>query len=152
MSKYFIQYNNNPHKRNTTDCVVRATAKVFYKTWSQMIVELAETSTQTGYMINDRANHRQYSIDHGYIKLPLYGLKLNVNQITRIQETYLTDNGESLRWLVAVKGHLTALVDGHIYDTWDCGRKHVEEIYIPVNYETIVKNEVIKLREGVSWE
>lgn len=39
------------------------------------------------------------------------------------------------RYIVLVTGHLTTVIDGVIYDTWDCGSRKVQCIYtIDLNY------------------
>lgn len=152
MAKYFVEFNNNPKQVNTGDCVVRALAKIFYKTWSDTIIELAKVSGITGGMVNETRNHQEYTKQQGYVKVPLQGLKLNINQITRIQEKYCTPNsGRSLRWAVRCQGHLTAVIDGKIFDTWDCGRRHVLDVMLDPKDQTWFKNEIKKLRSNVEW-
>lgn len=139
MTKYFIQYNNNPNHNLITDCVIRAIAKAFYKTWSETILELATTATKTAHMINSPVNYGVYLTEHHKRRVNLQGTKLNINQLTRIQEKHITENSASLRWLIQCEGHLTAVVDGHIYDTWDCGRRHVKTVWIdPENFDWVM--------------
>ena len=142
--KNWIEYNNNPHHRNVEDCVTRALAKVFRRTWSDTYMELAENALETGYLPNYRHNYNILLERRDYMRVPLKGTKLTVNQLANLQQHWL---GYKPRWAVSIDGHLTAVVEGKIYDTWDCGRRHVDAIFIPKADETWIKNELIKMCE-----
>lgn len=152
MSKRFIEYNNNPKHRNTGDCVTRALAKVFRQTWTDTYMELARNACETGYLSTSALNYDKILVAHGYVSIPVNGTRLTVNQVTAIQDHYLR---LSPRWAIQVEKHLTAAVDGKIYDTWDCSRRQVKRVYVPVEQVTLVKNEIIALCEkkgyNITW-
>lgn len=151
-SKNWIEYNNNPHQVNTGDCVTRGLAKVFLKTWSDMYLELAQNAIETGYLSTSSKNYSKSLERRGYVKIPMVGAKVTVNQITNIQREYTSFKP---RWAAVTATHLTAIVDGNIYDTWDCSRRMLEALYVPKEHETWVKTEIIALckKKGrlISW-
>lgn len=141
-SKNWIEYNNNPKHVNTGDCVTRGLAKVFMLTWSDMYLELAQNAIETGYLSTSSRNYNKSLERRGYVKIPMIGTKVNVNQIANIQQQYKSFKP---RWVGVTATHLTALIDGNIYDTWDCSRRMLEALYVPKEHETMVKTEIIAL-------
>lgn len=152
-SKNFVEYNNNPRQRNVDDCVTRATAKVFAKTWSEVWLDLAHIAMDSGYPHGYRTTYEVYYAKQGYTVIPLEGAGFTVNQIAVIQQRY---NGNKPRWGVRIEKHLTAVVQGSIYDTWDCSRRRVKSLFVPKKDVVWIKTELIEQAKkkgiDISWK
>lgn len=118
----WIKYNPNPYNSRVGDCAVRAISKALEQDWETTYTGL----TLYGYMRCDlpNANHvwgaylkskgfKQYIID-------------NDKEIYTVND-FCNDNPCGT-YILAIDGHVVCVVDGHFYDTWDCGSE------IPIYY------------------
>lgn len=116
----FRYYNMNPLHRNVNDCSVRAIALAKEKSWDETYVELAEYARREGItfseieFINDYLNERYQSFEPPH---KLYTLK-----------DFLDLNLKG-RWLITMSGHITCVINGVCYDTFDCRDKVIWNIY-----------------------
>ena len=94
-------WNPNPAAAKVGDCTVRAISKAMGQTWEET-----------------------------YIQLALYGLMLSdMPSANAVWGAYLKDNGFSRYiipdpegvYILALSGHVIAVIDGNYYDTWDSG-------------------------------
>ena len=113
-------YNANPLGRHVSDCTIRAISLATEQTWDDTYKELSEYSRIQGItfseveFINDflaeryerHCPPRQAKTIKDFMKLNLPG-----------------------RWLITMKGHITCVVDGVLYDTFDCSDNYIWCIY-----------------------
>lgn len=119
----FIEFNNNPKKKKTADCVIRAIALATNSTWEDIYRELTELGIKKGLMINDRNNWKAYLKNIGYEQQNMprrddrtrYTLEEFCNELAEDNQIYI----------VKVAGHLTVVKDKNLYDSWNCSRKSV---------------------------
>lgn len=64
----FMFYNRNPKNKNTNDCVIRAISTALDKDYNETLIEMAELSCKTGYMLNDKKGIDKYLSNKGWIK------------------------------------------------------------------------------------
>lgn len=122
----FHYHNENPKGRITGDCAFRAIATALEKPWSQVVMEMAETSVRTGYAINDSKGIEKYLIEQGWTKHSQprkwdntkYTGKEFCEEIQRSSGSYsyLLDQ----RIIAHLGGnHDVAIVGGKVWDIWD---------------------------------
>tara|TARA_B100000214_G_scaffold369228_1_gene341952 strand:- start:62 stop:472 length:411 start_codon:yes stop_codon:yes gene_type:complete len=116
-------------KRETGDCVVRAIAIATKKHYRDVWHDLLDISKRTGLLPNEHETYETYLTKHlGWTKHKCPrradGKKYLVRQVHHEQAIILT------------RGHLTAMVDGVINDTFDCGDSYHNRYFTPhKNYE-----------------
>ena len=109
------EYNIKPLKKNMiSDCVVRSIAIALDQSYRQTLTELCELSVKYGGMPNDKQTYEPYLFDRGWIKNKpprVSGRKIRLKH----WRPYVFP-----RAIVSTSGHLTAVVDWTVRDTWDC--------------------------------
>ena len=118
MYKY---YNANPFGRNVNDCSVRAISLATKSTWDQTYRDLANFSRMQGITFSEVEFIDELLADR--------------------YEMYCFDRGKSMklrdfldlqlpgRWLITMAGHITCVIDGVCYDTFDPSDKTIWCIY-----------------------
>jgi hypothetical protein len=105
-------YNANAKGRFTNDCVVRAISLAEDKTWNETYNELSEIAQINGIILDD-VEFVEPFLDSRY-KRACY------------RETYVGDFIEQHPkgvYLITMNGHITCVIDGVLYDTFDCRDK-----------------------------
>lgn len=109
------RYFNANYKNNfVNDCVVRAISIAENKTWEQTFNELSKIASKQGILIDDVEFVERY-LDSKY---PRRCFKGNVEEFVRNHPTGI--------FLITMKGHITCLIDGFIYDTFDCTKYSIK--------------------------
>ena len=105
--------NKNPKARDTEDCVLRAISLAQGKTWDKIYDELSELAKQRGMLFSDAEFVEDY-LDERYSRTcyKSNGFAMTVGDFV---ETHTTNT-----YLVTMKGHITCVKDGILYDTFDC--------------------------------
>ena len=125
----WIEHNQNPNGDNIDDCVVRAISKTLELDYWQVFDELCEEMDRldTEY-INEACVFVSYLNRKGYEVCDTL-TKMTVKQLcARVKEC---EDYNEARWLILVNGHMTSLIAGDIYDTWNCNRYKVQYIIVP---------------------
>lgn len=112
----FRQYNNNPIGNKIGDCVVRAISAALDQSWEETYIELC----LQGYLMSDLPSSN--AVWNAYLKNKGFMREFVRNDCT---ECYTIDDfaKEYLKgtYIIGTGTHATAVIDGCIYDTWDCG-------------------------------
>lgn len=116
--KYFKEYNANPYGESIDDCVIRAISLVLHKDYWSVFDALCE------YAGDDREPNQgnvflPWLVNQGY-EVREFNEKITVSRF--LNELNEMDGAEDMDMLLLVNGHLTAIMGGVCYDTWDCGR------------------------------
>ena len=106
MYKY---HNANALGNAVNDCVVRAISIAERKTWDETYIELSEIARQEGILLDD-VNFVENYLDHRYRRQCHYSKTVGEFAEECDEGTYL----------VTMEGHITVVVDGIVYDTFDC--------------------------------
>lgn len=115
----FIKINLNPKERIVGDCVVRAIAAAEGRTWFEIYDRLVDLGRKKCALPNDK---RIYSI---YLKgYPKINCSPEKGESRLTVEQFALNNPKG-RFVVRTAGHLTAVCNGIIFDTWNCGNKCV---------------------------
>ena len=113
----FRFYNENPKSLvSAGDCVVRAIAKATGISWDEVYQNLCLIGLRVKDMPSSKRVYRQY-----------------LNNISKMEKQpwngnrkyTLTEFAEEFNrgtYVVSIANHLTVVIDGFIYDTWDCSQ------------------------------
>jgi len=116
----FKKCNVHPKMLNTSDCVVRAITKAKNADYMEVRKELNRSKNELGFeSYKDTKFIYQYLKD--YQRLTFKAIK----GIPRIKGDDFTSIYSKGVYILKMAGHITAVIDGVLYDTWDCTHKTV---------------------------
>ena len=102
-------YNSNVLGNSVNDCVVRAISKAQGKTWDETYEELSYIAQKEGILLDD-VNFVEKYLDKRYRRTCHYSKTVGEFIQEYNRGTYL----------ITMEGHITVVVDGVLYDTFDC--------------------------------
>lgn len=111
MYKY---YNANALGNNVNDCVVRAISNAEGKTWDRTYDELSDIAQKEGIILDD-VNFVERYLDKRYKRACHYSKTVGEFAKEHPNGTYL----------VTMEGHITSIINGNIYDTFDCSNRRM---------------------------
>lgn len=107
-------YNANALGNSVNDCVVRAISKAQGKTWDETYEELSYIAQEEGILLDD-VNFVENYLDKRYRRTCHYSKTVGEFVKEHKKGTYL----------VTMQGHITTIIDGIIYDTFDCSNRRI---------------------------
>lgn len=114
----FTYYNCNPANRQVNDCVVRAISLAQNRNWDIVYSELSTLAQQQCTMLDD------VSFIENYLNR-LYNTKCFKCKGYRMTVEEFIKNNPIGTFLITMKGHITCVINGKIYDTWDCSENFI---------------------------
>ena len=105
-------YNSNPYNRHIADCVLRAISLLENKSWEEVYDELSYLSSKKGYMFDNVEFVEDY-LDDRYPRECHYSKKVGE----------FAQEFPYGKYAITMNGHITAVIDGIIYDTFDCSNR-----------------------------
>lgn len=121
--EYFVSYNANPVNKRVGDCTIRAISKALNQDWEKTF---AEISLQ-GFMLSDMpsANHvwGAYLKSKGFER---YIIPDTCPDCYTVKD-FCEDHPRGT-FILAISGHVVAVIDGQYFDTWDSGNE------VPIYY------------------
>ena len=121
----FVKINLNPSGRKQGDCVCRAIAKASNFNWGVVYRALCAIGNQDFCMPNEKRAYEKYLNQLGFSKRPMP--RFPDNSRYTVME-FANANPKGI-FVISVANHLTCIVDGVLYDTWNCGGKSVGNFY-----------------------
>ena len=121
----FERINLNPSGRKAADCVVRALMKATGKTWLQVFDDLAAAARENFCAPNEKRSYEPVLEKYGFKKHPMP--RFADNSRYTVAE-FAATNPKGV-FVISVANHLTCVVDGTLFDTWNCGYKSVCNFY-----------------------
>lgn len=115
-------YNANPLGRFVNDCTVRAISLASGETWDNTYRRLSHFACLRGIMPDDVKYIDEYLEDH-FDKI--YSYKEN-NRIT--VNDFVQDHPRGT-YLITMRGHITCVIDGVIYDTFNPADRYIWGVY-----------------------
>lgn len=109
MYKY---YNNNPYNRHIDDCTIRALSLLTDKSWNEVYDELSDLANDKGLMFDSVVFVEDY-LDKRYPRECHYS-----KTIGEFAKEFPYG-----KYAVTTNGHITAIIDGIIYDTFDPSKR-----------------------------
>ena len=100
--------NMNPYNRNIEDCVTRSLSLLTDREWDDTYRELAYYSSLEGYM-TDNVEFVDDYLDERYPRECHYS-----KRVGEFAKEYPLG-----KYAVTMEGHITSIIDGVIYDTFD---------------------------------
>lgn len=117
MYKY---YNANPLGRHVNDCTVRAISLVTEKSWDQVFEELSDFAQKEAITFSEIEFINEYLSN-------LYPRWCQDEKINTLED--FLDMKLKGRYLVTMSGHITCVIDGICYDTFDPSNRYIWCIY-----------------------
>lgn len=111
-------YNANAKGNFVNDCVIRAISVAEGKTWDETYEELSDIAQEEGILLDD-VNFVENYLDDRYKRVP--HLAKTVGEV--IEEFPIGT------YLVTMDGHITVIIDGVLYDTFDCRDRAIRCIW-----------------------
>lgn len=108
--------NKNPKSRDVNDCVIRSISCAESRSWSDVYDELSVLAREQGIILDDARFVEPY-LDSKYERTCY---KDKGNTMTVGDFLYSHPIGT---YLVTMRGHITCIKNGILYDTWDCRDK-----------------------------
>lgn len=105
--------NKNPKAINTEDCVLRAVSLAQGKTWDIVYDELSQLAKEKGMLFSDA------EFVEGYLDSLYPRTCYQNNGLTMTVGEFVENNPTGL-FLVTMRGHITCVKNGILYDTFDC--------------------------------
>ena len=102
-------YNANARGRFTNDCVIRAISLAEDKTWNETYNELSEIAQRNGIILDD-VQFVEPLLDSRYERICFSEKYVGEFMEEHPKGTYL----------ITMKSHITCVIDGVLYDTFDC--------------------------------
>ncbi len=118
----FVDNNSNPLGFRRGDCVVRALAKILRQSWDRTFIELCLQGFLMADMPNSNDVWQEYLWAKGYRRHKIY----NEDPEAYTVEDFCRENPRG-RYVLGIKGHVVAVIDGQYIDAWDSG--DTEPIY-----------------------
>lgn len=110
----YIYYNPNPCRKSTSDCVIRAIAKILDLDWGDVYLGLCEEGFAQCDLPNSNVVFNKYLLDRGFRKYPIPN---TCPQCYSLAEFCLDHPiGE---FIVCTGDHVVAVIDGNHYDLWN---------------------------------
>nr|DAH33124.1 MAG TPA: hypothetical protein [Caudoviricetes sp.] len=112
----YKRYNPNPIAARVGDCTVRAISKATGQSWQYIYVQLCLYGLLMSDMPSANSVWGAYLLDIGFYRkmVPdVHGKIYTVSDFAREHQKGI--------YILALSGHVVALVDGDWYDTWDSG-------------------------------
>lgn len=118
MEDLFYRYNENPEGRRVGDCTVRAISTLLDQEWEQTFVEMCVQ----GFLMHDMPSSNrvwgQYLRGKGMKRELVHDDCEECYTVHRFAEEHPRG-----RYLLALEGHVVAVVNGQYLDTWDSGEE-----------------------------
>lgn len=112
----YRNYNANPEAKRTGDCTVRAISKVLNKSWDEVYAGLCVYGFKYYDMPSSNLVWGAYLTDNGFER---HIVPNKCPECYTVRE--FAEDHKRGAYLVALSGHVVAVVDGDYYDTWDSG-------------------------------
>lgn len=110
MYKY---YNANEGGKFVNDCVVRSIATAENQTWSDTYDDLSRIAKNNNILLDD-VNFVEPLLDYRYKRV----YPEHCNAVIPVAE--FIDRYPKGTYLITMSGHITVVIDGVLYDTFDC--------------------------------
>lgn len=102
-------YNNNPRGNNISDCVIRAVALAENISWSECQEKMSTLARKRGQML-DSVEFVENYLDYHYPRQ--CHVSKTIGEFTKECSVGV--------YLATMNGHITCIIDGDVYDTFDC--------------------------------
>lgn len=117
----FQFYNANPRGRRVNDCTVRAISLATNKSWDETYRELSHYAQLLCIMPDDITYIDEYLEEHFQ--------KVYECKECRVRVSEFVERNPFGTFLITMNGHITCVIDGIIYDTFDPSNRFIWGAY-----------------------
>lgn len=110
----WVKYNPNPTGRNVGDCAIRAVAKALNTSWEDAYDMVATNGYAMGDMPSSDSVWGSVLRQHGFYRKAIPNSCPDCYTVS----DFCVDNPVGT-FVLGLGGHVTTVVDGDIYDSWD---------------------------------
>lgn len=114
--------NMNPKGRKVSDCTVRAFALAHDISWYESYDILSEYAREQCIVIDDTS----FIDDFLSERYDYACYKYDEEEVTVRELTYMYNKGV---YLITMDGHITCMINGTIFDIWDCREREAWTIW-----------------------
>lgn len=107
-------YNANPLKNKVADCTIRALSLAEGESWDYTYDKMSSLAQRKGVMMDNVEFIEDY-LDNRYNRMPHYSQ--TIDEFTKEYPKGI--------YLCTMPGHITCVIDGCIYDEFDCGKRKI---------------------------
>ncbi|MBQ8042929.1 MAG: hypothetical protein IJ272_02110 [Clostridia bacterium] len=107
-------YNANARGNFVNDCVVRAISVAEGETWDETYKKLSDIAQHEGILLDD-VNFVENYLDKRYKRTCHY---------SKLVGEFVEEFPEGV-YLVTMRGHITVIIDGVLYDIFDCRNRRM---------------------------
>lgn len=118
----FIYYNANPLGKRVNDCTVRAISFATDQTWDDTYEELIKFARPRAIM-PDEADYIDEFLEKKFEKSFCQNCR-NKKTVGEVVDMFPRGT-----YLITMKGHITCIKDGSIYDTFDPSSRYARNVY-----------------------
>lgn len=108
----FKYYNANPLKNKVSDCTTRAISLAECNSWDYTYNKLSNLAREQGQMM-DSVEFIENYLDKRYPRQCHYSKTI---------EEFIDEHPHGV-YLCTMTGHITCIIDGCVYDTFDCSNR-----------------------------
>lgn len=116
----WIEYNPNPKKNNTNDCVIRALSKALECSWRKAKILVDVYSMELSQTEDSDLVWANILSDNGFTIEAIFCKNCNLMDFCRKHKNGL--------YVVKLPNHVVTVENGNYYDSWDSGEE------IPIYY------------------
>lgn len=106
--------NENPHGLHVEDCVVRALSRALGQSWGETYIDLSIQGYTMGDLLSSNAVWDEYMHSKGFSRE-------TIKERRKYTVSDFAMEHPCGAFVVGTGTHAVAVVDGDIYDIWDCG-------------------------------
>lgn len=118
-NKYYFYKNENPLKKETSDCVIRALVTATDENWDDIYKDLFQIGFEWKVMPNSKDAWEELLIRKGFTRNKISNAKGSKRPTVL---GFAKEHKEGI-YILQVANHLTVVKNGVYYDIWDCGDK-----------------------------
>lgn len=118
MAKKYHEYKNeNPLKKETSDCVIRALTTATGESWDDIYNQLCKIGFELKVTPTSKESWERLLTQKGFVRYTIS----NKKGTKRPTVLSFTKEHKEETYILQVANHLTVCKDGIYYDIWDCG-------------------------------
>ena len=126
--KYWKEFNPNPKQKKIGDCTLRAYCAAFNISWEEafdIASKIAKENSSMIQYVSDKVlqEHFECTVDDKYNKKVI-----KPKERVTVGE-YATTHPYGI-YVLGMRNHLVTLRNGEYWDSWDCGDKKIDTVYI----------------------
>lgn len=114
----YVPINPNPYSNETGDCTIRALSIVLNESWDKIYLDLCAEGYLQKKFGSENSVWGAYLFRRGFERIQLPDLCPDCYTVKKFCE----DNPQG-NYILALNGHVVAVLEGHYFDTWDSGNE-----------------------------